>query len=55
MVEKWDPVLGPQNLWDLWIPWNPQEPRIHHRDPKNLCILEKLPLPFEIQTLNTEK
>ena len=24
LVEKWDPVLGPWEAWNLWDPYNPR-------------------------------
>ena len=45
--------LGPLEPPGTKDPQGSRDP--YHRDPKILWTLEKLPLPFEIQNLNTEK
>ena len=68
MVEKWDPVQGLQYPQDPHDPWDPKTPSTSgsHEppgpprplDPQTLWDLKtlgKLPLPFEIQNLNTQK
>ena len=68
MVEKWGPVLGPrdlrnpQDLRDFWDPRMPSTSGSHGPpgplDPRTPLVphdLGKLPMPFEIQSLNTQK
>ena len=62
MVEKWDPVLGPPGLPGCLGPMGPPVPQdlmdpqdLRTLEPQDLRTLRKLPLPFEIQNLNTQK
>ena len=68
MVEKWDPVLGLQYPQDPHDPCDRKTPSTSgsHEPPGpprpldlptlwDLRTLGKLPLPFEIQNLNTQK
>ena len=50
MVEKWDPALGPPGPRVIQDPMDPGT-----SGPLNLRTLGKLPLPFEIQNLNTQR
>ena len=51
MVEKWDPVLGPCASGSHGPPGSLGP--LDTRTPWDITTLGKLPLPFEIQNLNT--